>query len=229
MVDPEAVRAGAEVVRAGAAIYGALTERAARQRASAGTRIHHRAEIRRELSNYLNPKLREDWHPEMIVIDAARLDEYPDTDERFRFRTLSPWFKVEAEKVRENELEVALAWTTVKIRWGNAREARHGGETVLLTGLVPFDSIITFDTEGYGPDPYPTLFCHFDQKYGAYSEMPLYHHEGRRRIESARMARRRPLRSLPSDLRLHWTVKREHRRFDSEIAAERARLEDTAI
>jgi hypothetical protein len=229
MVDPEAIRAGAEAVRAGAAVYGALAERAARQRASAEAKIRHRAEIRRELSTYLNPKLREDWHPEMIVIDAARLDEYPDMDERFRFRTLSPWFKVEAEKVRENELEVALAWTTVKIRRGIAREARKDGETVLLTGLVPFDSIIAFDTEGYGPDPYPTLFCHFDQKYGAYSDMPLYRHDGRRRIEDARMARRRPLRRLPGDLRLHWKVKRHHRRFDREIAAERVRLEDPDI
>lgn len=127
----------------------------------------------------------------MIVIDAARLDAYPEADDRFRFRTLSPWFKVEAEKVRENELEVALAWTTVKVRSSIARETRSGGETVLLTGLLPFDSIIAFDSEGYGPDPYPTLFCHFDQKHGAYSELPLYREDGRQRIEGTRMARRR--------------------------------------
>lgn len=63
MVDPETIRAGAEAVRAGAAVYDALTERAARQRVSTEARIHHCAKIRQELGVYLNPKLREDWHP----------------------------------------------------------------------------------------------------------------------------------------------------------------------
>lgn len=225
MVDPDAIRAGADVVRAAAAVYGALAERAARQRASAEDRIHHRARIRQELGAYLRPKLREDWHPEMIVIDAARVDDYPEGDERFRFRTLSPWFKTEAEMVHENALEVALAWTTVKIRWGIARESHNGGETVLLTGLVPFDSIISFDPDGYGPDPYPTVFCFFDQKYGAYSELPMYREEGRERIEGVRVARRRSLRHLPGDYRVHRQIKREQHRFEQEIDAERVRLE----
>jgi hypothetical protein len=34
MVDPDAIRAGADVVQAGTAVYGALVERAARQRAN---------------------------------------------------------------------------------------------------------------------------------------------------------------------------------------------------
>lgn len=228
MVDPETIRAGAEVVRAGAAVYNVLAERAARQRASVAARIHHRAAIRQELNAYLRQKLAEDWHPEMIVIDAARADAYPDLDDRFRFRTLSPWFKTEAEGIRENELEVALAWTTVKIRWSIARESHKGGETVLLTGLIPFDSIIAFDLNGYGPDPYPTLFCHFDQRYGAYREMPIYRRDGRERIKDARMAKRRSLRHLPGDLRLHRTVQREQRRFDREIEAERLRLDGIA-
>jgi hypothetical protein len=226
MVDSDTVRAGAEVVQAGAAIYSVLTERAARQRASAEARIRHRTAMRQELNAYLRPKLAEDWHPEMIVIDAARPDAYPEGDEQFRFYTLSPWFKTEAEEVRENELEVALRWTTINIRWGIARESHKGRETVLLTGLIPLDSIIIFDPEGYGPDPYPTLYCHFDQKYGAYSEMLLYRHEGRERIEGTRMVRRRPLWHLPHDLRLHRRMKREQRRFDREIEAEHIRLED---
>ena len=228
-VDPEAIRTGAEVARTAAAIYRVLLERAARERAEAETKVHKRARLRAELGTYFTPKLREDWHPEIIVIDASRLDSYPEIDERFRFRGLSPWFKVEAEAVHENSLEVALAWTMVQIRRGVAREV-HGdrGETVLLNGVIPFDSIIDFDPDGYGPDPYPTLFCHFDQKYGAYEEMPLYRQDGRERIKNVRMARRRSLRHLPGDYRLHRTVKREQRRFEQEIEAERARLEDTS-
>jgi hypothetical protein len=227
VVDPETVRAGAEVVRAGAAVYSALTERAARQRSSAEARVQNRARLRRELDGYLRPKLAEEWNPEMIVIDAARLDAYPEIDERFRFRALSPWFKVEAEKLRDNELGVALAWTTVRIRRGIARETLNGGETVLLTGLIPFDSIIAFDPNGYGPDPYPTLFCHFDQRYGAYREMAIYRREERERVKGVRMARRRQLRHLPGDLRLHWAIKGEQRRFEKEVEAERVRLEST--
>lgn len=227
MVDPDAIRAGAEVVRAGAATYRALVERAAQQRASVEARVRLRRRFRRELSAYLKPKLREGWHPEMIVIDAARMDAYPGVDERFRFRALSPWFKVDAEQVHENSLEVALAWTVVKFRWGIARESRNEGETVLLTGLIPFDSIIDFDADGYGPDPYPTLFCHFNQKYGAYSEMLMYR-DGRERVKEARMARWRSLRHLVGDLRLHRQMKREQQRFDKEIEAERARLADVS-
>jgi hypothetical protein len=72
--------------------------------------------------------------------------------------SVSPWFKVTAEKVQAQHLEVALAWTKVNVKRGIACEAHRGGETVLLTGLIPFTSIIEFDEGGYGPDPYPTLF-----------------------------------------------------------------------
>jgi hypothetical protein len=227
MVDPDTIRAGADLVRAGTAAYKVLVERAARQRANAEARVRHDAHIRTELEAYLGPKLRRDWHPELIVIDAARVDGYPEPDERFRFRTLSPWFKVEAEEVRAGGLEVSLAWTTVKIRRGIAREAHGGGgEAVLLTGLIPFASIIEFDERGYGPDPYPTLFCHFDQGYGVYSRMQLYRADGREPIEGVRMARHRSLRHLPGDLRLHRTVRREQRRFDEEVEAERVRLDE---
>lgn len=206
-------------------MYRILKERAARERVEAETKVHKRARLRKELGGYFEPKLREDWYPEIIVIDAARLDAYPEIDEQFRFRGLSPWFKVEAEAIRENALEVALAWSQVRIRRGVAREIHgDGGETVLLAGTIPFDSIILFDPEGYGPEPYPTLFCHFDQRYGAYEEILLYEEEGRELIKNVKMARQRSLRRLPGDLRLHRAVKREQRRFEQEIEAERARL-----
>ncbi len=114
----------------------------------------------------------------------------------------------------------------MRIRRRVAREV-HGddGETVLLTGMIPFDSVILFDPDGYGPDPYPTLFCHFNQRYGAYEDLLLYRRGGRERIKNVKVARRRSLRHLPGDYRLHRTMKREQRLFEREIEAERARLE----
>ncbi len=101
-MDPETIKTGAEVARAAAAFYRVLAERAARERAEAESTVHKRARLRTELGSYFTPKLREDWHPEIIVIDAARLDAYPEIDDQFRFGGLSPWFKVDTEAIHEN-------------------------------------------------------------------------------------------------------------------------------
>lgn len=216
MIDPESVRAGAEVVRAGASIYSTLVERAARQRASLEAKTKHREEIRAELEINLAPALRDDWNQELIIVDAVRADHYPEPDTSFRFSQLSPWFKVEAQAINPTNLEVGLTIAAYKIRGRVARLSRHG-EALLVNGTIPLDSIIEINWKGFGPDPYPTFYCHFDQKYGAYDSHPLYRADGRERLEGIRLRRRRPIWQLPGDLRLHLEIEREHRRFEREI------------
>jgi hypothetical protein len=225
-VDPEAIRTGAEVVRAGAAVYNTLVERAARQRESRETRIRHREEIRKELEAHLGPQLREGWHHELIIIDAARPDLYPEPEEGFHFSKLSPWFKVEAQAVNPTNLEVGLSIASFKIGRRIARESRDG-EALLVNGTIPLDSIIEINWAGFGPEPFPTIYCHFDQKYGVYDSHPLYRIDSRELVEGVRLRRRRPLWRLPSAFKLYLQIQREHRRFDREIEAERARLEDS--
>jgi hypothetical protein len=224
MLDPEAVRAGAEVARAGAAAYSALAERAARQRSSREARVKHREEVRKDLEANLAPALREGWNRELIVIDAARPDLYPELDGRFRFSGLSPWFKVEAIAINATNLEAGLAVACFKVGRRIARESREG-EARLITGTIPLDGIIEINWRGFGPDPYPTFYCHFDQKYGAYESHPLYRIEkggvdGREAVKGVRLRRRRPIWKLPGAIRLHLEVEREHRRFEREIRAE---------
>ncbi len=216
MIDPESVRAGAEVVRAGASLYSTLAERAARQRASREARIRHREEIREELEVNLAPALKDGWNKELIVIDAARADHYPEPDRSFRFSQLSAWFKVEAQSINATNLEVGLTIAAYKIRGRVARLSRHG-DALLVNGTIPLDGIIEINWKGFGPDPYPTFYCHFDQRYGAYDSHPLYWVEGRERLSGIRLRRRRPIWQLPGDLRLHLEIEREHRRFEREI------------
>jgi hypothetical protein len=144
-MDSDQVKIGTEVVRTGMALWTFLAERSARQRASEKTEVEHRLAIKSELEAHLGPD-RADPAAELIIIDAARTDLYPDADDAFRWGRLSPWFKTEGWAFYGNGLEVGSnSAQRIKIRGSKARIVRKGGDYMVPVGRIPFTSIIATD------------------------------------------------------------------------------------
>jgi hypothetical protein len=218
-MDSEQVKTGAEVVRTGIALWSFLAERAARQRATEKAEVEHRLEIKSELEARLGPG-RADPTAELIVIDAARSDLYPDPDDAFRWGRISPWFKTEGWAFYGNGLEVGSnSAQRIKIKGSKARIVRRGGEYMVPVGRIPFANIIAAD---WSPDPFtglPRIFCHFDRHHTPYEAVVVETLETRQRVPGVELVDRIGLRSvghLPGDFRLHMKMKRAQRRFERE-------------
>ncbi|MEX2106274.1 MAG: hypothetical protein WD810_05190 [Solirubrobacterales bacterium] len=220
-MDSEQVKTGAEVVRTGIALWSFLAERAARQRANEKAEVEHRLEIKSALEARLGPG-RADPAAELIVVDAARSDLYPDPDDAFRWGRISPWFKTEGWAFYGNGLEVGSnSAQRIKIKGSKARIVRRGGEYMVPVGRIPFASIIAAD---WSPDSFtglPRIFCHFDRHRTPYEALVVETLETGQRIPGVELVDRIGLRSvshMPGDLRLHMKMKRVQRRFDREGA-----------
>lgn len=219
-MDPDQVKAGAEIARTGIALWSFLAERAARQRASEKAEVEHRLKIKADLEAHLGPN-REDPAAELIIIDAARSNLYPDADDDLRWGRISPWLKTEGWAFYGNGLEVGCAVQRIKIKGAKARIVRKGGDYRLPIGRIPFSSIIAAD---WSPDSYtglPRIFCHFDRRHTPYEAVLLDTLETGRRVVGVELVDRNGLRSVirfPRDLKLHPKANRMQRRFDQEAA-----------
>jgi hypothetical protein len=220
-MNSDEVKIGTEAIRTGLALWSFLAERSARQQESEKAAIKHRLEIKAELEGHLGPK-REDPTAELIVVDAASSNLYPDPDDALRWGRLSPWFKTEGWALYGNGLEVgSTSAQRVKIKGSKARIVRKGGEYMVPIGRIPFASIIAAD---WSPDSFtglPRIFCHFDRHHTPYEAVVLDTLETRQRIPGVELVDRiglRSLRHLPGDLRLHMKAKRAQRRFKREGA-----------
>ena len=215
-MDPDQVKTGAEVVRTGIALWSFLAERAARQRASEKAEVEHRLKVKAELEAQLGPAC-EDPVAELIIIDAARSDLYPDPDDALRWGKISPWFKTEGWAFYGNGLEVGSnSAQQIQIKGSKARIVRKGGEYMVPIGRIPFANIIAAD---WRPDSFtglPRIFCHFDHQGTPYEAVAVETLGTRQRVPGVELVDRlglRSLRHLPGDFKLHMKMKREQRRF----------------
>lgn len=220
-MDSDEVKTGAEVVRTGIALWSFLVERSARQRANEKAEVEHRLKIKADLEAHLGPD-RENLAAELIIIDAARSDLYPDTDNALRWGKMSPWVKTESWAFYGNGLEVGSSSAQrIKIKGSKARIVRRGGDYMVPIGRIPFASIIAPD---WSPDPFtglPRIFCHFDRRHMPYEAVVLDTLGTRQRVPGVELVDRIGLRSLihfPGDLNLHLKMKHAQRRFDQGVA-----------
>lgn len=145
------------------------------RRAGPEERIRRRQELKSMIVAKL-PAGRVGYAPELIVRDLARVDAYPDIDDRPW--DISAWFKVEAKGLYHRGLEVYLAIEEVVIDKSIARPLKSGSEQhasrMFVVGRVPFDAIVTIDWDGDDYYPIPHVYCWFDQKDGPYEAVALY-------------------------------------------------------
>ena len=122
------------------------------------------------------PATRVGYAPELIVRDLARVDAYPDVDDRPW--GISAWFKVEGKGLYHRGLEVFLAIEEVIIDKSVARRPESGSEQdtskMFVVGRIPFDAIVTIDWDGDEYYPIPHVYCWFDQTDGPYEAVVLY-------------------------------------------------------
>jgi hypothetical protein len=224
-MDLEQAKTGAEIVGTGATIYRVLAERAARQRMGTEAAVRHRVEIQSELRDLLGPASADNAQ-ELIVLDAARARGYPEPDDKFRLRSISPWFKSEGWRFYPGGLEVGdTQYRRIKLKRGHAEIASKGGEYMLLGLRIPFENIIK-------PQPYddayglPILYCHFTcKRHLPYETVEVYkeHQGGYQHLDGVRFKNRATLReaaALPELVKMHLA----QRRFDREVDQHRREL-----
>jgi hypothetical protein len=225
-VDLEQVKTGAEIASTGATIYRVLAERAARQRTGTEAAVRHRVEIQSELRELLGPAAA-DNSQELIVLDAARAREYPEPDEKFRLRSISPWFKSEGWCFYPGGLEVGdTQYRRIKLKGGCAEIVEKGGQYMLLGLRIPFENIIkpqSYD-DAYG---LPILYCHFTcKRHLPYETVEVYQERpGRyRHLDGVQFKNRATLReaaALPELVKMHLA----QRRFDRDVEQRQRQLE----
>jgi hypothetical protein len=145
------------------------------RRARPEERIRRRQELKSQIGAKLPPS-RADYAPELIVRDLARVDAYPDIDDRPW--GISPWFGVEAKGLYHRGLEVFLAIDKLVVDKSVARPRKPGADEdvskFFIVGRVPFDAIVSIDWDGDEYYPVPHIYCWFDQSDGPYESVVLY-------------------------------------------------------
>jgi hypothetical protein len=145
------------------------------RRAAPEERIRRRQELKSQIAATLPPS-RSGYAPRLIVHDLARVNAYPDVDDRPW--GISAWFKVEAKGPYHRGLEVFLAIEDVAIDKSVAHPSESGPKentsTMFVVGRIPFDAIVTIDWDGDEYYPIPHVYCWFDQEHGPYEAVVLY-------------------------------------------------------
>lgn len=176
---------GTPIISDGVAVAKEMRERGERQRSNADERIRHRLAIKDELGEVLGSMLRRESLPEAVIRDADRQpDRYPDPDDKFRFRRVSPWFGVGIMPSYSGGISAMLRLDQIFIEGDTARaqvEAdKEDGELVRVVGRIPYDSIVAVDRDGDSHYPGPHIYCHFDFGHEPYERIVLHreHAEG---------------------------------------------------
>ncbi|OWV64615.1 hypothetical protein ATY75_32215 [Rhizobium sp. N122] len=149
---------------------------------------------RRKLSPEAKIALRDRWRPvfedffliaaqdsyrtDVIVHDVARLDHYPNADEKGR--GISAWFRVGLMGTYNRGVLLGLRWTHLRQEENGewVEYLTHHPEDarkVILLAEIPYELIESFNPYGDRYYNKPHLFCHFD--YGGQPYERLFYGE----------------------------------------------------
>jgi hypothetical protein len=168
-----------DLVGGGVSFARELRERGERQRANADARVKHRLAIKEQMQEDFAPMYRGQVEAEVLIRDADRQpDGWPDGDWKFRWRRLSPWFKVGVMRPYANGMTAVLRLDQVLIDGDVARsQTKHDeeeGELVRVVGHIPYEAIVAIDRDGDGHFSGPHVYCHFDHGHEPYAQILLY-------------------------------------------------------
>jgi hypothetical protein len=194
-------------------------ERRERRRMRADERVRMRNEAKKKLADVLAPLNRlEATSMEVVIRDADRDDNYPQTDDKFRVWRLSPWFKVELTKPWGDGISVWLENAQAVIGDGVVRivDPNEHGEPVRIVGRIPYEVVAGVDPEGDTDYPMPQIFCHFDYNHARepYRETVAYRYQGFKRwiaLEGVRIVGRER-----SSLWRRWRLHRRQEIYERE-------------
>lgn len=190
------------------------------QRAGPEELVRRRQVMKQEISQRL-PASRSGHAPRVIIRDLARIDAYPEVDERPW--GISPWFRVEAKGLYHRGLEVFLSIEELAIKDGVARQPRTrtgpGLTKLYVVGRIPFDAIVSIDWDGDEYYPIPHMYCWFDQADGPYEAIMLYEpgHEDFLHLRDDLVYKPRQ-RSRLQAWRDHRALRRAQREFERQAA-----------
>jgi hypothetical protein len=125
-------------------------------------RLRRRDELRRDVQRHMSVSAAAGDLPEVLIVQLAKLDEFPEADRRLLRVGSSPWSKAEFKGLYDNGIEIIVAVERVRIRRGVARavkEAYADSEVVYVACRIPFHRIAHIDWE---PDPHynlPRFYC----------------------------------------------------------------------
>jgi hypothetical protein len=190
------------------------------RRAGPEARLAHQQQIKTDVQANLQWTER-GGGPELIVRDLARIDHYPRPDDRPW--GISPWFKVVAQGLYYNGLEVILSVQDVCIEGDVATHApaseASNRQRVSVVGRIPFDAIVRVDWRGDEYYPFPHVYCWFDQADGPYEALVLYelsNPDRARLLEGVHY--KPPKRSRLRQWRDHRELQRAQREFERDAA-----------
>lgn len=127
-------------------------------------KIELRDKWRPIFKDYFLQAARDKYRTDVIVHDVARVDDYPNTDEKEK--GISSWFRVGFMGTYDRGVLLGLRWTYVKEEakgWKEyASSPPSGAIKVMLLGAVPYEMIESFNPDGDEYYNKPHLYCHFD-------------------------------------------------------------------
>lgn len=128
--------------------------------------------------DYFQKLARDQRRTDVIVHDVARLDTYPDIDEKEK--GISPWFRVGFLGSYDTGILLGLRWTNLVQdgdAWREDDNEQPGSIKVMVVAEVPFEAIESFNADGDDYYRQPHIFCHFDFDGSPYKR--LYYGEER--------------------------------------------------
>lgn len=119
--------------------------------------------------DYFQKLARDQRRTDVIVHDVARLDTYPNVDEKGR--GISSWFRVGFLGSYDTGILLGLRWTNLVQDgdvWHEDDDKQPGSIKVMVVAEVPFEVIEFFNPDGDDYYGKPHVFCHFDYNGSPY-------------------------------------------------------------
>jgi hypothetical protein len=121
-----------------------------------------------------------DLRQDVIVVNIAKLDQYPNTDEKRK--GISPWFRAALLDTCDMGALIGLSiGTLTKIddapgwRYTNHDAGETGDIKAELIGIIPFELIENVNWQGTDYYNFPHIYCHFHEKQGQpYRKIAFY-------------------------------------------------------